>query len=155
MNRSVRVAATTAMAAAFLVTAAPAMAVPPTSERIQVNDSFADEFLTEECGVPVTTSLRGHVTIKTFDRDRGPTELTNINIGFTATAGGRTFRFRDVGSDLTRITRDGTAVLRISGQVPYDFAGTLKIDLGTGAAILEPKDRSAKQLARACAVLAG
>ncbi len=149
-------AATAATVAAVLVGGTPALAAPPTVERIQVNDTFADEFLTAECGVDVTTTARGSVTIHSFNRGgTGPVELVNINIGFTATADGRTFRFRDVGSDLVRITRDGTAVLRISGQVPFDFAGTLKIDLDTGEAILEPKDRSAKQLARACAVLAG
>jgi hypothetical protein len=31
----------------------------------------------------------------------------------------------------------------------------LKIDLETGEAILEPRDRSEEQLARACAVLTG
>jgi hypothetical protein len=85
----------------------------------------------------------------------GPTELVSVNVGLTATADGRTFRFRDVGSDLTRVTPDGTLVLKVSGQVPFQFAGVLKIDLETGEAIMEPKDRSAKQLARACAVLAG
>jgi hypothetical protein len=78
-----------------------------------------------------------------------------INVGLTATVEGRTFRFRDVGSDLTRITPDGTVVLHISGQVPFDFAGVLKINLTTEEAILEPKDRSERQLARACAALGG
>jgi hypothetical protein len=34
---------------------------------------------------------------------------------------------------------DGTAVLLIFGQVPFEFAGVLKIDLETGEAILEPQ----------------
>jgi len=147
--------AVAAAAAVVVGGAGPAVAAPPTTERITVNDTFADEFLTAECGVAVTTTVRGSVTTRTFDREKGPVELTNVNIGFTATADGRTFRFRDVGSDLTRITPDGTAVLKISGQVPFSFAGVLKIDLETGEATLEPRDRSAKQLARACAVLTG
>ena len=56
---------------------------------------------------------------------------------------------------MIRIEPDGTAVLSIVGQVPFDFAGALKIDLETGAAILEPRDRSEAQLARACEVLTG
>ena len=118
--------------------------------------TFADDFLSEECGVDVTTTVRGAVTLRTFSGDRtGPAQLNTLNIAITATAGGRTFRFRDVGADLTRIEPDGTAILLIVGQVPFDFAGALKIDLETGEAILEPHDRSTKQLARACAVLTG
>jgi hypothetical protein len=46
-------------------------------------------------------------------------------------------------------------VLSVIGQVPFDFAGVLKIDLETGDVILEPHDRSEKQLAKACAKLTG
>jgi hypothetical protein len=79
--------------------------------------------------------------------------VNTVNVGVTATAGGRIFRFRDVGADVTRIEPDGTAVLPIIGQVPFAFAGVLKIDLETGEAIFEPCDRSDEQLARACAAL--
>jgi hypothetical protein len=133
-----------------------ASGAPPTFERIAVDETFADEFLTEECGVAVTSRVRGHVIVRTFSGERtGVAELTTINVGVTATAGDRIFRFRDVGADLVRIEPDGTAVLMIIGQVPFDFAGVLKIDLETGEAILEPRDRSEEQLARACAVLIG
>ena len=153
-RRSLRLCATSAMVAVVVGSAAPALAAPPSIERMPVNDTFVDQFLSDACGVEVTTTARGAITIRTFDRERpGPVELASINVGLTATADGRTFRFRDVGADLTRITRDGTVVLQISGQVPFDFAGVLKIDVTTGEAILEPKDRSQKQLARACAAL--
>jgi hypothetical protein len=133
-----------------------ASGAPPTFERIPVDDTFADEFLTDACGVPVTTTVRGHIIVRTFSGEgTGVAELTTISLSFTATAGERTFRFRDVGADLVRIEPDGTAVLSIIGQVPFDFAGVLKIDLETGEAILEPRDRSEEQLARACAALTG
>jgi len=133
-----------------------ASGAPPTIERIAVDDTFADEFLTAECGVPVTTRAKGHIIVRTLSRrGTGVVEVRTINVGLTATADGRVFRFRDVGADVTRIEPDGTAVLLISGQVPFDFAGVLKIDLETGEAILEPRDRSEQQLARACAVLTG
>ena len=82
-------------------------------------------------------------------------EVLTVNVGLTATADGRVFRFTDIGANVTRIEPDGTAVLLISGQVPFDFAGVLKIDLETGEAILEPRDRSEEQLARTCPVLTG
>jgi hypothetical protein len=128
----------------------------PTIERIEVDETFTDEFLSEACGVEVTSHIEGIVIERTFSGDgTGVTQVNTLNIGITATAGDRTFRFRDVGADLTRIEPDGTAVLYITGQVPFFFAGVLKIDLETGEAILEPRDRSEQQLARACAVLTG
>jgi hypothetical protein len=131
-----------------------ASGVPPTFERIAVDETFADEFLTEECGVAVTSRVRGQILVRTFSGEgTGVAELTTINVGVTATAADRIFRFRDVGADLVRIEPDGTAVLMITGQIPFAFAGVLKIDLETGEAILEPRDRSEKQLARACAAL--
>jgi hypothetical protein len=50
---------------------------------------------------------------------------------------------------------DGTVVLSITGQVPFAFAGVLKIDLETGDVILESRDRSEEQLAKACAMRTG
>jgi hypothetical protein len=139
-----------------VVGAGGTVAAGPTFERVTVDETFPDEFLTEECGVPVTTTVRGHVTLRTFaDDGTGPLSVNTLNLGFTATAGDRVFRLRDVGADLTRVEPDGTAVLYIIGQVPIDFAGVLKIDLETGEAILEPRDRSEQQLARACRALAG
>jgi hypothetical protein len=104
--------------------------------------------------VEVTTRARGHIIVRTFEDDgTGVVEVRTM--GLTATADGRVFRFSDVGADVTRIEPDGTAVLLISGQVLFGFAGVLKIDLETDEAMLEPRDRSAEQLARACAVLTG
>lgn len=129
---------------------------PPVIERIPVDDTFVDEELSEACGVAVTTTVRGHIIERSMSGEgTGAAFVRTINLGFTARAGDRTFRFRDVGADVTRIEPDGTAVLLISGQVPFDFAGALKIDLETGEAILEPKLRGEEQLARACAVLTG
>ena len=81
--------------------------------------------------------------------------MNTINIGVTATADGRTFRFRDVGADVARVQPDGSVVLLISGQVPFFFAGALKIDPETEEVLLEPKDRSEAQVAKACRALAG
>ena len=46
-------------------------------------------------------------------------------------------------------------MLYITGQVPFEFAGVLKLDLETEEAFLEPRDRSEEQLARACKFLTG
>ena len=136
--------------------AAPATgaAGKPVFERITVDESFVDDDLTEACGVTVTSRVQGHVTLRTFSPEgSGVISVNSINFGITSTAGGRTFRFRDVGADVARIEPDGTIVLLISGQVPFAFAGALKIDPETEEVILEPKDRSEAQIAKACAVL--
>ena len=129
----------------------------PTIERIPIDDAFVDPDLSDACGVEVMIRALGHITVRTFPGDTtGAGEVRTINVGLTATTeDGSVFRFRDVGADVTRIEPGGTAVLLISGQVPFAFAGALKIDLETGEAILEPRDRSEQQLAMACAVLTG
>ena len=141
---------------AGLVWAGVAAGAPPTIERINVDETFADEFLTEECRVPVTTTARGHVIIRIFSGEgTGVAQVNTISIGLTATAGDRTFRFRDVGADVVQIKPDGTLVLLITGQVPFEFAGVLKINPETEEVILEPRDRSEEQLAKACRALTG
>ena len=106
-------------------------------EVIQVNETFADEFLTEECGVPVTTTATGRVTVFTFN-GTVLQEMTTLNISLVATAGDNQARFRDVGIDQVRVQPDGTVILSIVGQVPFEFTGVLKLNLETGEAILEP-----------------
>jgi hypothetical protein len=127
---------------AFLVVslAAPAAGIGrPEMETITFSDTFEDEFLTDACGVDVTTSVEGRITFFTFpDRPVGPQDLTSVHVNFVAGAGDNTVRFQDVGIDLVRVEPDGTAVLMIVGQVPFDFTGALMIDLTTGEVIMEP-----------------
>ena len=128
----------------------------PVFERITIDESFVDEELSEACGVPVTGTALGHVTLRTFPGEGpGLSTVNTINVGITLNADGRTFRLRDVGADIARVEPDGSVVLLISGQVPFFFAGALKIDPETEEVLLEPKDRSEAQIARACKVLAG
>jgi hypothetical protein len=118
--------------------ATAAAAQAPEKEVIAVDDTFADEFLTEACGVPVTTTVTGRVTVFTFPDGTVLQELTTLNLAIVATAGDNQARFRDVGIDQVRVQPDGTVILSIVGQVPFGFTGVLKIDLDTGEAILEP-----------------
>jgi len=117
--------------------ATAAAAQAPVKEVIQVNETFADEFLTEECGVPVTTTATGRVTVFTFN-GTVLQEMTTLNISLVATAGDNQARFRDVGIDQVRVQPDGTVILSIVGQVPFEFTGVMKINLETGEVILEP-----------------
>jgi hypothetical protein len=143
-----------ALVAGATVTApTAALAAPPVIERVQVQDTFLDEFLTDACGVTVTTTASGMFTVVGFNggQGTGPVELRAINIALTITAGDNTLRLRDVGVDLVRVEPDGTVVLSIVGQIPLDFTGVLKVDLVTGEVILEPHHFA--DIADACAVL--
>ena len=136
--------------------ASGATAGKPVFERFDVNETAPDPFLTAACGIAVTTRAEGHVIVRTFTGGgTGVAAVRTLNIALTATAGGNVYRFRDVGADVERIEPDGTAILMIIGQVPFDFTGVLKIDLETGDAILEPQHSTAEDLDAACATLTG
>ena len=132
--------------------AVPAAAAKPVIERITVDDTFADQFLSRECGVRVETRAQGRVTFKSWDRQgTGPVEMVTVNVTLTARAGDNTYRFRDVGSDMIRRLPDGSLLVRISGQVPFAFKGVLKINLDTGQVVHEPTRMVGTE--RACAAL--
>ena len=131
---------------------AAAWAVPPERETITFSDTFDDEFLTDACGVDVTTTLNGRITFLVFpDRPVGVQDITSVHVDALASAGDNRVRFKDVGVDLVRVTPDGTVILMIVGQLPFDFTGVLKVNLTTGEVILEP--RHTVDTTRACRLL--
>jgi hypothetical protein len=148
-------AAATALLALGIGTAA--LAAQPTNERIPIEETFPDDFLTEECGVPVTTTLSGFIIERNFEDDQGRLVAVNtLNLAGTATAEGGSFRFRDVGADVIREAPDGTVTVTIIGQLPFDFAGRLVFDADTGEIVKEPQfGRGTRQLEQACEVLRG
>jgi hypothetical protein len=129
------------LAAMFLLlVATPAGARgKPIMETVTFSETFDDEELSDVCGVEVTTTMEGRLTFFTFpDQPVGPQDLTSVHVSFVARAGDNAVRFHDVGIDMISIMPDGTAILMIVGQVPFEFTGVLMIDLATGEAILEP-----------------
>jgi hypothetical protein len=133
-----------------------ASAAQPTFERFEINETATDlqNFLTEECGVAVTAHAQGHLTIRTFSGERtGLAELATLNVAITATFSENSVTLRDVGGDLERVEPDGTAVLLIFSQVPFEFTGVLKIDLETGDVILEPQHSREGNVEKVCATL--
>lgn len=131
---------------------ATAWAVPPERETITFSDTFDDEFLSDACGVDVTTTLNGRITFLVFpDRPVGVQDITSVHVDLLASAGDNRVRFKDVGVDLVRISPDGTLTLMVVGQIPFDFTGVLKVNLTTGEVILEP--RHTVDTTRACRLL--
>lgn len=134
-----RVCAVAVLALGAALTSPPATAAPPQIDRENVDDVFDDELLTEECGVPVETRATGQIANLAFDEDgTGVVNVFTINITLTATSGDNTVRFKDVGADVVKVLPDGTLVLAIIGQVPFDFTGVLKVNLTAGEVIQEP-----------------
>ena len=149
---------TLALAGAALlavVLAATASAGAPTRERIEIDETVADELLSEECGFPVVTTFSGHIIVREFDRAKGVVSLRTLNVLGVATANGNSVRIRDVGADQVRIAPDGTVILTIIGQIPFGpgFTGVLKINLDTGEVIHEPHHFT-EDVAGVCAALA-
>jgi hypothetical protein len=151
----------TALAAALFLGVAgavvsPAEAAQPAFERITVDDTFDDVVLAEACGVPeVTTTVSGTVITRALeDSGTGALALDTVNLSVTIQAGDNTARLRDVGASLLRRTPDGSLILSITGQIPFEFRGVLKLDPETDEAILEPKDWDASDLQRVCDALA-
>ena len=105
----------------------------PEPETITFSDTFEDEFLSDACGVDVTTTLNGRITFLAFpDRPVGVQDITSVHVDLLASAGDNRVRFKDVGVDLVRISPDGTLTLMVVGQIPFDFTGALKVDLRPG-----------------------
>ena len=134
------------------VIAPGAFAGKPAMERFDVDETFADGFLSAECGVDVMTHIQGHIIFRTF-AGGGNVELNTLNFALTATAGDNTYRFRDVGADHVQVKKDGTEILSIIGQIPFDFIGALKINLTTDEVIHEPGNDISGRLEDACAAL--
>jgi hypothetical protein len=152
-----RVAVTVGMAAAVVGGATPALAAPPVIERIAVDDTFPDPFLTAACDdVPITTTFRGQIITRVLaGGGNSPLELSTVNLTATATSANGSYQFKNVGADLLRQEPDGTLVLSIIGQVPFAFTGILRIDLDTDEVLFEPQHNTEDDLEEACAVLRG
>jgi hypothetical protein len=129
-------------------------AAGPTIERIPLSFSFEDEGLGEACGFPVSVTGEGRLIVRTFDRTAGPVQLVTINLALVYEANGREYRIRDVGGDLTRVAPDGTELLLVFGQVPFQFTGALKVNLTTGEVILTPQHTRENEHEEICAALA-
>ena len=141
MRRQRTIGLLAVLGALFVVVlgATAAAAQAPVKEVIQVDDEpFVDEALSAECGVEVTVTQTGRVTIFTFPDGRVLQNMTTLNLEVVFTAGDNQIRVRDVGIDQVRVQPDGTVILSIVGQVPLGFTGVLKINPETEEVILEP-----------------
>jgi hypothetical protein len=148
-----------AVAAAMGLLAGTAQAAPPVISREVIDvPSTYDDVVSEECGFDVYYSAQGFAILRTFENGtKGVVEVGTINevITLTGPSGKRYQIRRNVGADVSKVTRDGTTVKTIAGQVPFQHTGVLKIDLATGTWIFGPSnDTHVQDMTAACAALA-
>jgi len=98
---------------ALLVTASPASAVPPqrvVSEVFDADVAVVDEFLSAECGFPVTASMAGHFRVTEFYNRDGSLNRVTAHPSFrsTLTSPTATITTADVGLDRYVENEDGT-----------------------------------------------
>ena len=151
MRTTIRLATAISAAALMLAAATPAQAAAPTIERIPIDDTFYDGFLSAECGVDVTTTVHGFRIQREFVDGAGNlVSLATINVTGTSMSEFGSVRIKDVGADQVKVAPDGTVTLSITGQVPFGFAGVLVLDVDTGEVLHEPNLRGDEQLEKAC-----
>ena len=138
--------------------AAPsAVAAPPEFERIEINETSEQEFLTEECGVSVIETAQGTITVRELEDPDGRLEsVVNINVVVEVASEFGVVRGRFVQTEVVKSSPDGQVTLQSAGRVPGGFAGLLVIDLDSGEAIKEPQMQvGERQLESTCATLTG
>jgi hypothetical protein len=154
MRTTARVATAISAAALIFAAATPAQAAAPTIERIPIDDTFHDDFLSAECGVDVTTTIHGFRIQREFVDGAGNlVSLATINVTLTSSSEFGSVRIKDVGADQVKVAPDGTVTLSIIGQVPFGFAGVLVLDIDTGEVLHEPTLRGEEQIEKACRLL--
>ena len=142
-----------ALCVAAALVPATAAAAPPTIVREDIDETFVDEFLSEECGVEATVHLTGHATTR-MREGGGVLQVFTLNLTGIVTSEFGSFKIKDVGSDSTRMTPDGQVIVSIRGQVPFFFKGVLKFDATTEEWLNEPNLAAGeRQIERACAAL--
>jgi hypothetical protein len=142
-----------ALCAAAALVPATAAAAPPTIVREDIDETFVDEALSEQCGVEATVHLTGHQITRTREGG-GVLDVFTVNLTGVVTSEFGSFRVKDVGSDSTRVTPDGQVIVSLRGQLPFFFKGVLKFDPTTDEWLNEPNLAAGeRQIERACAAL--
>jgi hypothetical protein len=139
--------------------AATAGGEPPVVQHVTIDSAGVDEFLTENCGFTVLYSVTGRVTLLLFgfgsEVEQGPQLIQAVSLTTTVIANGNTFTFRRAGVDAFHVTPDGAVVYSISGNVPFRFTGSLRIDIDAGVGLVVPRHDTSGDVVAACAALAG
>lgn len=127
----------------LLSLAGSALAGKPTIVKESFDDQFADEFLSEVCGLGVTVTISGHVVSRVWTDadDNLIREVFTISVRGSVSAGGQTLHFVDTGLDKTTALDGGALMVVIHGSVQLltaPGAGPVLGSAGRLALILTP-----------------
>ena len=158
MKRNIRRKVVIASLAALIVAACGASAAAgaaPTVLRFTVDETFADDVLTQACGFPVQTTVKGVVIFRIFEQTgaTGVVGVISSDIGATAMAGGNTYRLpRSAGVDLLLLLPSGLYDI-VAGQ-QFELAGVTISNVITGDVLVAPHHSTSVATADICAALA-
>lgn len=123
-----------------VLAAAPANAAgKPVMERIVVDETFVDAFLSTECGTPVTVVVSGHfMTRSWFGADGNPVrELNNYALTVTWSSANGSITAKDVGADRATFLNGNIVVIIIGNVTSISIPGQGRIYSDVGRAQFE------------------
>lgn len=102
-----------------LVVVGPAAAAKPMMDRLDLDESFLDEFLTDVCGFDVFLDVGGHIIFRVWtDADGNPThEVNNFAVMLTWSSASGSVSTVDVGADRVIFNPDGSITISVIGNV--------------------------------------
>ena len=109
------------LASAFLavgVFASPAAAGKPLMDRVDIEDSFRDDFLSEVCGTDIWLDVSGHAIFRIYGDVNDPTrELNTFAIRRTISSANGSISTVDVGPDRVWYNDDGSIEIFVTGNI--------------------------------------
>jgi len=100
------------------VFASPAAAGKPLMDRVDIEDSFRDDFLSEVCGTDIWLDVSGHAIFRIFGDPNDPTrELNSFAIMRTFTSANGSISTVDVGPDRVWYNDDGSIDIFVTGNI--------------------------------------
>ncbi len=102
-----------------LATSVPVSAAGPATEVEELDLSFVLPGMSQACGFPVTMTVLGRVSHKTWVDENGDVirEIHNINLSRTVSANGNTLSFKDSGADRLAANEDGSTTIETVGNL--------------------------------------
>jgi hypothetical protein len=102
-----------------LLTIGPVSAAAPTTERIPVDETFVDDFLSDACGVTVTVHETGHFILRTWTDATGQ-EIRALNtyaLSDTFSSVNGSVSGKNVGPDRITFNADGSIIITTIGNI--------------------------------------
>ena len=116
------------------VFASPAAAGKPLIDRVDIDESFRDDFLSEVCGTDIWVDVTGHAIFRIYGDVNDPIrELNTFAIRRTIYSANGSISTVDVGPDRVWYNDDGSIDLFVTGNIgPLQVPGKGRVVANTG-----------------------